>query len=359
MRALIIRTITSGALLLVNRSLAWAEAPVKSFDDPPSNKVGTEGSAAASATGRATPSGETSPETSAETSGEAGDAVAHSERPADPSAVITERRQRAMAHYGAGNYDVALSELDKLTRDCSVGVGCSATLEASLYRDIGIVQAGGLDDEERAEASFARALRLDPMTTIEPRFATSDVMEAFEAAQEKFRDQISENSSSSHSSDEDAHGLVLLEGTSKYGVIQAVGPFGTTYTDSTLQLGGALTAAFTPAQSGFMAGARFRGGTYIGPDLGYIGGAVMVGGIFGRSLKKNRAGYVMGGMGFENLPNTGRTGLTFNASGGFLMGGLDVGGGLDINVGDPSNSQANHGNISVVFGIHIGLGKLF
>jgi hypothetical protein len=361
MRSIIFRSLTWGALLLLNHSAALAQAPAKSFEDAPAPS--TAGTAKAGAgTAEAAPATE-APAPASEVSASSAE-VAPVAPPADPSVLVAERRQKAMAEYGAGNFDVALSELDKLTRDCATGAGCPPTLEASLYRDIGIVQAGGLGEEDRAKASFGRALRLDPTIGIDQRFATSDVMDAYEAAREDFHDG-EHGSESSSSSNEKANGLFLVEGTSKYGVVHAVRSLGTstyTYTDSTLQFGGTITGTFSPGQGAFTVGPRFRGGTYIGPDLGYIGGALMIGALFARNTKVNRTGYVLGGMGFENLPNTGRTGLTFHASGGFVMSGVAFGGGLDINVGDPSNNAqygGDHGNISVVFGLHVGFGKLY
>jgi hypothetical protein len=352
MRSIIFCPLTSGAFLLLNHSAVLAQTTAKSFEDPPGAAT-TPAPATAPAPAATTPTGEASV-ASAETTPVA--------PPADSTALVQERRQKAMAEYGAGNYEVALSELDKLTRDCATGTGCPPAVEASLYRDIGIIQAGGLEDEDRAKASFGRALRLDPTVSIDQRFATSDVMDAYEAAREDFRDGLDENGPSrGPSAKEKANGLFLLEGTSKYGFVHAVRPFGT-YNDSALQVGGAVTATFSPGQGAFTVGPRFRGGTYIGPDLGYIGGALMIGALFGRNTKANSTGFVLGGMGFENLPNTGRTGATFHATGGFLMSGFTVGGGLDVNVGDPSSSSqygGDHGNVSVVFGLHVGFGKLY
>ncbi len=275
-------------------------------------------------------------------------------RQAQPSAAaeatgpsLGERQRRAMDLYRSGDSGQALYLLESLQSQC-VQMGetaCSQRQEATLFRDIGIVQAE--EDEEAAVRAFSRALELDPTVRVGSSFATDEVMEAFEEAEED------QQGDSSWSDEGEALGFILLEGTAKYGTLYTErDPNGYQEFDSTGQLGGAFTLGMNPGGGGFTIAGRGRGGAYLGndADLGFVGGSVLFGGVLGADRKSGSFGYVMGGAGVEFIPETPSDGVTFHGMGGAVMRGIAFGGGVDFMLaGD---------NYSIVFGLHIGWGHL-
>jgi hypothetical protein len=264
-----------------------------------------------------------------------------------------------MARYSAGRASVALEELEALAVECARlgSVGCDQKTEAALYRDIGIVQAGGRGDRDSAVASFHRALALDPTLQVDARYATPPVVSAFTAAQSSTQPPAPKATPAALEADKKSRGFVLVEATGKYGTFQArrYDPYyGYEYAewDSAGQAGGAVTLGVNPSGRSFTMAGRARGGAYFGngAEYGYLGMAMLFGGLMGRSRSEKSFGYMMGGAGFEYIPESGADGLTFHALGGAVMHGLAFGGGIDISTsGD---------NASVMFGVHLGWGSL-
>lgn len=265
-----------------------------------------------------------------------------------PDAASLDRQRRgAMARYSGGDAARALEQLQNLAAQCGeLGTACPASMEAALLRDIGVVQSGGFNQHDKARSAFRGALALDAKVSVEQRYASPGVMQDFESAKSDptAEDQAAAASPVATEPPKKINGIVLVEGTFKYGGIASNGSVG--------QLGAAVTAGMTPSRGGFVMALRARGGGYFGNNVEepFMGLGVLFGGTFARDPKTQSFGYAAGGAGLEYLPGLSRDGFTMHGLVGFVFSEIALGAGFDVTVGGNSTSA--------VFGLHLGWGHL-
>lgn len=291
---------------------------------------------------------------------------------------IDRRRQEAMSDYSVGQNEAALEKLQELIKECSSGqVSCGEKQEAELLRDLGIVQAGGLQNHEGAVRAFHQAFVLNPDITLSKRYGTDPVLRAYKEAAQSSQAAGSQAPSQAEPApagespqyDEDLYLtdeeddeptkrslFIFAEGTAKYGLFGGRNlnnnNFGPNEIFAT-RLGGDLTVGSAPDRGGFAIAGRGRGGAYIFDDgngsYGYFGGAALFGALMGDPSDGSFM-YVFGGTGLEHLPDPAFTALTFHAMVGANLSGFMIGGGIDFGFSD------DYGFLQL--GLQIGYGGL-
>jgi Protein of unknown function (DUF3570) len=104
------------------------------------------------------------------------------EKDADAAIAIAQ----ALDEFMEGKFDEGLGRLDEMLKVCK-GKACEPNIRAQIHIAIGILWGSGRNDYDQARASFERALREDPTTTLDRQWATKDVEKAFALAQEKVK----------------------------------------------------------------------------------------------------------------------------------------------------------------------------
>lgn len=153
--------------------------------------------------------------------------------------------------------------------------------------------------------------------------------------------------------------IVLVEGIAKYGAIALAisDPLQQSAvesdTDSAGLIGAQATLGLMPGGSTFMLAGRLRVGSYIraGEAIANMGAEMLFGANFLRKSDGRSFSYAMAGMGVEYMPSNNQDLLTLHAGGGSVVRGINFGGGLEIG--------ANDEFAVVMFGFHVGWGRLF
>ncbi len=153
--------------------------------------------------------------------------------------------------------------------------------------------------------------------------------------------------------------ILLLEGSAKYGLFATVIGAGSfeddeveTKNETAGQFAGQAMLGIIPGGGTFMMGGRLRGGAYVNSNgaQALIGADLLFGANFARRDGRNFA-YAMGGMGVELIPTENIDMLTLQGIGGVVSGGLNFGGGIEVG--------ANEDTAVIMFGMHMGWGRLF
>lgn len=234
-----------------------------------------------------------------------------------------------------GNVERALSELRELLRNCgSAQSVCDPGIVAELYRDLGIVLAGGQNEQERAVQAFAEALARDPNITVPAAYATPSVTRAYDTAKNQVSAaEVQKENAAREAAPVKRRGFVLVDVTGRYGAFDGRA----NYVDSASagQVGGALTLGILPGRGGFSMAGRVRGGAYLGDfgSEGYGGIVALLGGVWHRPGEKD-FGYMFGGFGLDIVGEDAAEVMTFHYMGGMTVSGIDLGLGLEFGLGD-------------------------
>ena len=86
--------------------------------------------------------------------------------------------------YLATEFAKGQDKLDKAITSCGADK-CSASLRATLKRDLGVVQIGGQLDREKGIGNFVEALKLDPAVVLDPDLRTKDLDAAWAEAKKR------------------------------------------------------------------------------------------------------------------------------------------------------------------------------
>jgi hypothetical protein len=103
--------------------------------------------------------------------------------------------------------------------------------------------------------------------------------------------------------------------------------------------------------SGFTMGARVRGGVFLtdnGP-YGHLGASGLMGSTIGKRQDDTYT-YFLGGLGFDYLPAADSLAWVLSFQGGVSLGGLQIGGTVDLEGGDEF--------FAMMMGLEIGFAKL-
>lgn len=107
--------------------------------------------------------------------------------------------------YLVTDFAKAQDKLEKAIAQCGTDK-CSATVRATLRRDLGVVQIGGQLDKDKGRQNFVEALKIDPNVQLDPDLKTKDLEAAFEAAKKQARGGASEGSTTSSGGNGEAPG---------------------------------------------------------------------------------------------------------------------------------------------------------
>lgn len=234
-----------------------------------------------------------------------------------------------------GDVERALAELRELIRNCgSAQSVCDPGIVAELYRDLGVVLAGGQNEHDRAVQAFSEALARDPNITVPPAYATPKVSRAYDMAKNQASAvQVQAANAAEAAAPVKRRGFVLVDVTGRYGAFDGR----TTYVDSSAagQVGGALTLGIVPGRGGFSMAGRVRGGAYLGEfgSEGYGGIVALLGGIWNKPGEQD-LGYMFGGFGLDIVGVDAAEVLTFHYTGGMTVSGFDLGLGVEFGLGD-------------------------
>jgi hypothetical protein len=273
--------------------------------------------------------------------------------------------KRALTLYSLGESDEALQLLREEVQRCNHEGSCTSQALATLYASVAIVQAGAQAQHSAAVVAFRKALSLDPALILLAEYQTAPVLAAFEEAKTgKVSAQTPTTQGPSpaplESAAEDAaqthkkRSFILLSFIAQTGKLGSSGSDSGVYDigDRFGNLGGTFTLAGMPGRtSGFTMGGRVRGGAYLSPagTLWHYGVSGVLGGTTGRR-QDDRFSYFLGGIGFNEYPDLGASAVLLSFYGGGSIGGLLIGGNIEIPVGPQL--------WGFMFGLEVGVGTL-
>lgn len=286
-----------------------------------------------------------------------------------PPAPDPELWKRALTLYSLGEPEQALTLLREEVQLCAQGGGCSTQVLATLYASVAIVQAGGMSQHSAAVVAFRKALALNPALIVLAEYRIAPVASAFEEAKAGKvspstatapvtspapRGSAEQEERSDEAPSSKKRSFILLSFIAQTGKLGSSGSDAGVYDigDRFGNLGGTFTLAGMPGRtSGFTMGGRVRGGAYLSPagTLWHYGVSGVLGGTTG-ARENDHFSYFLGGIGFNEYPDLGASALLLSFYGGGSIGGLLIGGNIEVPVGPQL--------WGFMFGVEIGVGTL-